>query len=102
LFTDIVNHADVGMIERGSSLCFTLETCERLRVSGYIIWKELERHETVEPAVLGLIDHTHTATAELLDNVVMGDRLADHEAAMLGGMRWQVNESQTVADALVS
>src|ERR1700682_4386159 len=71
LLTDIVNHANVGMIERGSSLCFTLETCECLRVSGYVIRQKLECHEAVESAVLSLVDHSHTTSAKPFDNAVM-------------------------------
>src|SRR6266849_3943050 len=78
LLPNIVNHADVGMIERRCRLCLPLETCQRLRVSRYFIRQELECHETVEPAVLGLVDHTHTAATESLDNSIMRDCLADH------------------------
>ncbi|PYV74012.1 MAG: hypothetical protein DMG97_09805 [Acidobacteria bacterium] len=43
--------------------------------------------------VLGLVNHTHPATAELLDDAVMRDGLADHADAMLGAPQWEVNES---------
>ena len=33
-----------------------METGERLRIAGHIFWQELERHETVQASVLGLID----------------------------------------------
>ena len=81
LIADIVNHADVGMIERRSSLCFALEACQRLRVSRYFIREKLECHETVQSGVLGLVDHTHTATAEFLDDEVVRDGLANHGVA---------------------
>ena len=78
LLTDIVNHADVGMIERGSSLGFPLETRECLRVFRYVIRQKFERYETVKPGVLGFVDHAHTAAAEFLDDAVVRDRLANH------------------------
>src|SRR5260370_39310279 len=43
---DVVNRADVGMVERGGGPSFTPETFQRLRVSGNVIRQELERDET--------------------------------------------------------
>ena len=70
LLADVVNHADVGMVEGGGSLRFTLETRQGLRVFRYIIRQELERHEAVQAGVLGLVNHTHSAAAQLLDDAV--------------------------------
>jgi hypothetical protein len=39
--------------------------------------KDFECHETAEPDILRLIDHTHTASAELLDDAVLPKRLTD-------------------------
>jgi hypothetical protein len=39
--------------------------------------KKLENCETVESSVLGFVHHAHPATAQLLDDAVMGDTLAD-------------------------
>src|ERR1035441_3596993 len=56
---DVVNGADVGMIESGGSTSFTSETFQYLRVSGNVIRQELERNETTEFGVLRLVDHAH-------------------------------------------
>ncbi len=78
LLANVVNRADVGMIERRGSLGLTLEPAERLRVTRDLIRQELQGHETVQPSVLGLIDHAHSAAAELFNDAVVRDSLADH------------------------
>jgi hypothetical protein len=55
-----------------------------------------ECDKTVEAGVFGFVDHTHPATAQLLDNAIVRDGLADHWAAMLGVQIRQVNEPRGV------
>jgi hypothetical protein len=50
---------------------------QSLAISGYVFREKLEGHEAVEPGVLGLVDNTHPATAELLDDAVVRDGLVD-------------------------
>ena len=40
--------------------------------------KELERDETPQPKIAGLIDHAHAAFAKFVENLVMGDYFANH------------------------
>jgi hypothetical protein len=47
----------------------------------------------METGVLGLVDHAHPAAAELLEDVVVGDGLADHQGQILRGGKGQVNEA---------
>jgi len=77
-FADVVNRADVGMVQRGCRFGFTAKSLQRLTIMGQVFRQELECHETVKPCVLGLIDHSHPATAQLLDDAVMRVGLADH------------------------
>src|SRR6516162_3713617 len=63
VLTDIVNRANVGMIEGRGRLRFALETFESLAVLGQCLGQELERHKPVQPGVFRLVDHTHTAAA---------------------------------------
>ena len=58
-------------------LGFALEARQRLRVLGDIIGQELQGDEAIELGVFGLVDHTHAAAAELLDDAVVRDGLAD-------------------------
>jgi hypothetical protein len=64
-------------------LRLALEASQGLRVARDIFWQELQGDEAVEPSVLGLIDDTHSPTAELLDNAVVRDGLPEHKWANL-------------------
>src|SRR5262245_42670683 len=89
------------MIECGSCLCFTLEACKRLRVARNTLRKEFQGDKAVQARVLGLVNHTHTATTKLLDDAVVRNGLADerlglrHLTSMLGCSGRQVNEAAT-------
>ena len=81
LHVDIVDGADVGVIEGGRGLGLALEALQGLMVLGHFFRQEFERHEAVKLGVLGLVDHTHPTTPELLHNAVVGDRCAGHLAS---------------------
>ena len=73
LFTDVVDSADVGMVQRGSSFCLAAETLKRLRILGQSIGKKLQRYKAVKTSVLGLVDNTHSAIPEFFENAVVGN-----------------------------
>jgi hypothetical protein len=75
---DFVDRANVGMIECRCGRGFTSETLQCLRVLRHIVGQELQGDETTEPGILGLEDDTHPAAAQLLDDSVVRDGLADH------------------------
>src|SRR5260370_6414973 len=77
LLPDLVDSADVRMVQRGSSLGFSLEASQRLGVFGYFLGQELQRDKSVEGYVFRLVDDTHTAATEFLDDAVVRDGLAD-------------------------
>jgi hypothetical protein len=99
--TDVVNGANVGMVQGGSGLCFTLETGQSLRIPGQIIGKEFEGDKPMQASVFRLVDHAHAPTTELFDDAVVGNGLPDegrgvrHLADMLGGGQKQVNEESS-------
>ena len=74
---DVVNGANVGMIQRGGGLRFALETREGLRVFGDIFREEFEGDEAVQAGVFRFIDHAHAAPAKFFEDAVMGDSLTD-------------------------
>ena len=89
VFANLMDGADVGMVQGGSRARFAAETLERLRVLGDVGGEEFEGHEAAQFGVFGLIDDTHPASAEFLENTVVRNGLADHEpracrAAILG------------------
>ena len=50
-----------------------------LAVVGEGLGQEFEGNEAVQAGVLSLVNHTHPATTELLDDAVMRDGLPDRE-----------------------
>ena len=74
---DLVNRADIWVVEGRCGSCFPPKAFERLRVSGYIFREKLEGDKATKVGVLGFVDHTHPAAAQLLDDAVVGDGLAD-------------------------
>jgi hypothetical protein len=56
----------------------TLKTGERLRVAGNFRRQEFEGDEAMQPSILGFVNHAHSAAAELLDDAVVRDVLAEH------------------------
>ena len=77
LLADVMNGADVGMIQRGGGPSLPLEPAQRLPVASQFVRQELQRDEATEPGVLRLVHDAHAAAAELLDDAVVGEGLAD-------------------------
>src|SRR5207245_139324 len=77
LLTDVVNRANILMIQSRRRLRLALEADQCLWVSGDFFGQKLEGNEAMQPRVLGFIHHTHTAAPELLDDAVVRDRLSD-------------------------
>jgi hypothetical protein len=50
--------------------------------SRWFFGKKLECDGAPQPGVFGLIDNTHTAATELLQDAVMGNRFAGHGSGM--------------------
>ena len=78
MLSDVVDGADVGVVERRSGTSFAPEAFQCLWILGYIIGQELESHETPELGVLGLINHPHAAATELFNDAIARDGLANH------------------------
>ena len=66
------------MVQSRRRTRFASEAFQGLRVLRHVIGEELQSHEAAEFGVLGLVDHTHAAPAELLDDAVVRNGLADH------------------------
>src|SRR5450759_2129671 len=79
LLVNVVDGADVGMVQRRGGASFPPQALQRMPVVSQIVGKKLEGDETAETCVLGLVDHTHPAAAELFDDSIVRGGLADHE-----------------------
>ena len=77
---DVVDGADVGVIERRGGLRLPPEALERLGVEGPIVAEELEGDLPLQPDIFGLVDHPHATAAQRAEDGVMGNRLTDHGA----------------------
>ncbi len=96
LVVNFVDGADVRMVQCGGCLGFALKPAERLRVFGDVVGQELKGDKAVELDILSLIDHTHPAAAEFLNDAVVRDGSPDHQGQILRGGNGQVNESRGV------
>ena len=82
LFSDVVNGADVGMVQCGRSLGFALKSSQDLGVAGDFFGEELQRDETMEAGVFSFVNDSHPATAEFFDDSVVRDSLTNHAVAV--------------------
>src|ERR1700730_2159075 len=77
LLADLVNCADVGMIKGRGCAGFPAKSFEGLWVSRYIFGQKLQSNKAPEFRVFRLVNHTHPTPAQLLDDAVVRDGLAD-------------------------
>ena len=87
LLPDLMNGCDIRMIQGGGGARFAAEPFQRLRVFGKFFRQELQRHAAAKLGVLGLVDHPHSATAELLDDHVVRNGLANHAQHAMADVR---------------
>src|SRR2546423_5510075 len=67
--SEIINRHDVRMVERGQSLRLACESLRKLSVLDTFRREELESDEPVQGFLPRLIDHAHSATSEITDNL---------------------------------
>src|SRR5215469_15365896 len=90
LLTDVVNRADVRMIQGGSSTGFPTEAFKCLGGFRKVVRKKFQGNSAAKFRVLGLVHNAHSTAAELLHDAVMRDGLSDeglglrHLARILG------------------
>src|SRR5580693_2926863 len=63
LLIDLVNSADVRVIQGGGGFGLALETAQSLGILGYIIGQKLEGYKTAELDVLSFVDDAHASAA---------------------------------------
>src|ERR1700758_3520825 len=78
LLANLINRADVGVIQRGCRTRLSAKTLEGMWVLGQVVRKKLKRDKPSKRSVLGLVHNTHAAAAQLFDDAVVGDSFADH------------------------
>lgn len=73
-----VNVRDVRVIERGERLRFACQPGESVGIVSNGIAQDLQRHVATEPGIAGAINLAHTALADLAEDLVGAQLLADH------------------------
>src|ERR1700734_1719206 len=76
------------MVEGRSSARLALETLQRMPIDSGIFRKELQCDQAAQTNVFGLIDHSHTARAQLFLNAIVRDSLLVHDAQNSTLGRW--------------
>lgn len=79
MLVDVMDGADVRVIQGGRSPRLALEALERLTVGGKAFGKELEGDVPTQAKILRLVNDAHAAAAQLCYDPVMRDRSSDHE-----------------------
>ena len=81
LVVNLVNGADVRMVQGRGSFGFALKAAQGLRIFGNVVGQELEGDKAAQLHVFRLVDNAHAPTTELLDDPVVRNSLADHGVA---------------------
>src|SRR5215472_7114439 len=91
LLANVVDRANVRMIQPRRRLRFPLEAFQRLCVIGQLFRQKLQCHRTFQPRIFGPIHHSHSAAAQPLHNSVMRNdfsrqevRFIHHESPITG------------------
>ncbi len=71
LLADVVNGADVRVIQRRCRLPFSPETLESGKILGHLRREEFQADGAMEPRVLSLVNDTHAAATKLFDDAVV-------------------------------
>lgn len=77
--SNLVDGADIGMVQCGGRSRFAAKPLRCLRVVDELIRKEFEGDGAAELEILGFIDLTHTSAANLFQDAIVRDGLADQE-----------------------
>src|ERR1700751_3934256 len=86
VFTNLVNGADVRMVQSGSSTSFAAKAFQCLRVLGKVFWQEFHSDKAPKLPVLCLVNDPHATTAQVFDDAVMRNCLPNK----LGGcVHWR-------------
>ena len=78
VLTDVVDRADVGVVQSRCSPRLALEAAESYGIASDSLRKKFESNETVKSGVLSLVHQAHSAATKLLENPVVRNGLVQH------------------------
>src|ERR1700758_5611051 len=73
VFGDLVDGADIGMIQSRGCARLLLETLQSYRVLRQLVWKKLKCDPAAELQILGLVDYSHATATEHFEDAVVRD-----------------------------
>ena len=85
MLADFVDRANIGMVEGGRRARLPSKALQSLWVFCYVFGQKLQCDKSTKLCVLSLVNDAHPAAAQLLDDAVVRDGLADHAQACYGG-----------------
>lgn len=71
MLADLVNRADVRVIERRGGAALAAKGLDEFAVLGQFFRQEFERHDPPQRGVLRFVDHLHPSSPELLDHAAV-------------------------------
>src|SRR5581483_6970640 len=77
-FADVVDGADVGMVQCGGGACLAAKALQRLAVVSHFVGKKLKGDKPAQARVLSLVDYPHPAAAQFSCDAVVRDSGVDH------------------------
>src|SRR5664279_4096144 len=72
-FADVIDGADIGVIQSGCRTSFAAKALDCLRVLRNIVGQKFQGNVAAEASVFGFVDDTHAAAAEFFHHEVVGD-----------------------------
>ena len=87
LLRDLVDGANIRMVQCGSRTRLAAEPFERLRIARYVIRQELQRHKAAELSIFGLVNNAHPSAAKPFNDAVVGNRTAYEGQGIRHGWR---------------
>ena len=78
VLADVVERADVGVVQGRGGAGLALEAFRGQRVGGGRLGQELHRDVAAEAEVLAPVHHTHAASAQPIDDAVVRNDGTDH------------------------
>ena len=81
IVSDVVQRADVGVIERRNRARLPLEALAEFRSRRGLSDDDFDGDDAIETRVAGLVDLAHAAFAELGDDAIGTEGCADHRGA---------------------
>src|ERR1700693_1916744 len=77
MFPNLINCADVGMVQGGRSTRLSPEALQYLRVFCNILRQEFQSDRSTEFGILSFVNDAHAAATQLFDDAVVRDGLAN-------------------------